>query len=175
MTSYLCLDGLSRPTPDHISHLSNFDIHLDGIVDSGHGIASGGNPNSKYGEEGTIKPQYPHFKERGLDIGSCFRGTLNVLIKPLTLDINHPTHRLEGMEWWPQRPPENFSICECCVQHEQHAILGFVYQPDPKTKVDHPDNPHQIQIISPKVPNLSEGSKVKVHLKSAQVSTQQIA
>jgi hypothetical protein len=56
-------------------------ISVEGIVQAGHGVASGNTAQSPY-PQGTIKMQQPFFRQLGLDLSPYFPGTLNVSIAP---------------------------------------------------------------------------------------------
>jgi hypothetical protein len=157
-----CLDGVDRATPNDSRRLRDFDLEIVGCVEAGHGVASGKNLRSQY-PAGTIALQYPFFKERGLDLGSCFPGTLNVTIAPHTFRIKTPTHEFHHVKWSPERKAENFTICNCCVSTSDQAVAGFVYTPDPSTKVRHYDDPCHLQIVSPFIPGVDYGTIVRVH------------
>ncbi|MFT5736358.1 MAG: hypothetical protein ACJAU2_001744 [Maribacter sp.] len=45
--------------------------------------------------EGTLRLQYPFFKERGLDFGNYFLGTLNIDISPFRYEIKNPSYFLK--------------------------------------------------------------------------------
>ena len=50
-------------------------ITMSGIINKGHGVASGASTSSPY-PTGSIAMQAPFFKARGLDLSGCYFGTL---------------------------------------------------------------------------------------------------
>ena len=48
-----------------------------GEIKSGYGFASGKGKDERY-PEGTLKQQFHHFLERGLDLSDFFMGTINL-------------------------------------------------------------------------------------------------
>lgn len=148
--------------------LKPYDSIQLGVVEAGHGVASGKNPNSKY-PKGTVVLQYPHFKELGFDIGHCFPGTLNVSIAPRTFEIVNPWRELQSVTWYEGRAPESFKICLCGIRHQQFTTNGFIYYPDPKTKIEYYDKPTQLQVLAPLIPGLDYGVQVELHYSSAEL------
>ena len=62
---------------------------IEGVVQQGHGVASGMNSESPY-PTGTIATQSPFFKNLGLDLSSYWQGTINLSFKPLELVLHKP-------------------------------------------------------------------------------------
>jgi hypothetical protein len=104
---YPCLDGQRRPFMDESPLLVTYDLLVVGTIEPGHGVASGRAADTQY-PQGTIAMQYPHFRDRGVDLGRCFPGTLNVSIAPASYVIHSPFVVLKGVEWAGDRSPENF-------------------------------------------------------------------
>ncbi|MCP4165129.1 MAG: hypothetical protein GY759_04450 [Chloroflexi bacterium] len=165
---YRCLDGKRRPLRLSPLPESEFDSHVAGVLSSGHGHASGRNPESPY-IGGTLNLQYPIFKRLGLDLGECYPGTLNISITPFTYQIIEPEHEFLDIAWFPGRQAENFCFCRCLVFASGRPLGGYLYHPDPATKVTHPDNPSHLQIVSPYIPSLVIGSPVDVGFRSQDV------
>ena len=165
--TYEALDGREYVTPDDSAELSTLDITITGVVERGQGKA--GKKSTKY-PKGTLRPQYPLFKERGLDLGNCFAGTLNVSIAPKTFKIVKPSHKFESVNWR-NNDPEDFLFCNCCVITPRYHVKGFVYLPDPKTKRNKNalDNPNHLQVIAPYIPGVGYGTSVEVALDSNQI------
>jgi hypothetical protein len=166
---YRCLDGSLRPTEDERERIHDFDTEVTGIVEPGHGVASGRNVADRY-PEGSIAMQYPHFKSRGLDLGRYFPGTLNVSIAPATFFVHSPWYRFDDVLWAKGYHPESFSIARCCVAKGGLTLRGIVYYPDPSTKTEHRDDPSHLQIIAPFLPGVRYGEAVTMHLRSDEVS-----
>lgn len=141
---------------------------MSGVVERGHGVASGRGAAAPH-PEGSLARQYPIFKERGLDLGHCFGGTLNVSIRPLTYRLIQPSWRFTDVRWSPVQPPENFLLARCHIVHASRSIAGWVYQPDPATKTVHVDDPSHLQVVAPFVPSLGYGSGVTLRLRSREI------
>lgn len=172
--SYPCLDGTARPFVPAAEPAPELDLAVTGVIASGHGHASGRNPNSPY-RVSTVQLQYPHFLALGLDLGHCFPGTLNVSIAPLTYRIVQPIFACQDVRWFPERRPENFAFCRCRLVADAGAVDGYIYHPDPATKTRHPDNPSHLQILCPFVPGLALGDAVTVWASSAEIALVQPA
>jgi hypothetical protein len=56
-------------------------MKVKGTIIPGYGVASGKGHDTRC-PEGTLRLQYPFVKERGLDLGNYFLGTLNINISP---------------------------------------------------------------------------------------------
>jgi hypothetical protein len=119
--------------------------------------------------EGTINLQKPRFKELGLDIDHCYSGTINLSIAPNTFEIIKPEFFLKEIIWKEGRKPENFLICRCIIVHGPKLSDGFVYYPDPSTKVASPDNPNHLQLLAPYIEGLSYGARLSVLLRSREI------
>lgn len=155
-----------------------FDIAIDAKITHGHGVAS--KPSAKY-PDGTIQLQYPHFKALGLDLGDCYPGTLNLSIAPANYKIIKPRIALRNVDWFPARgQTEDFLIADCAIMINTSSndagcsttpayVFGYVYLPDPKTKIEHFDDPQALQIISPYLNGLDEKESVKLLLSSSQI------
>ena len=71
---------------------------FEGVVQHGHGVASGVNSESPY-TRGTIAIQSPLFKRRGLDLSDYWNGTINLSFKPLEIVLQNPDYKFENMFW----------------------------------------------------------------------------
>jgi hypothetical protein len=147
---------------------TDLDVRVPGVVERGHGVAGGQGPDAPH-PEGSLARQYPIFRVRGLDLGRCWPGTLNVSIRPLSFRVARPRWTFEGVLWTPKQPAETFLFARCAVEHRLGRVVGFVYQPDPATKTVHFDDPHQIQVVAPFVPGVEYGSEVVLRLASSEV------
>lgn len=170
--SYLCLDAVSRPSRlEQALALESFDILLNTKMTHGHGVAS---KASKLYPAGTISLQYPHFKNLGLDLGHCYGGTVNLSIAPARCTIHKPSLYLQDVDWYPSRGrTENFLICDCAIKVVGGYVLGYIYQPDIKTKIEHYDDPHALQVISPFIEGLQDSENISLYLKSSQCSIEE--
>lgn len=168
MTSYLGLDGSLHVVPDDGPPPADFDLRVTGVVEAGHGVASGRGPAAPH-PEGSVARQYPYFLRGGLDLGRCHPGTLNVSIRPWTFRIVRPTHVFDAVRWSPVQPPERFLFARCRVDDGERCVAGHVYLPDPATKTVHYDDPTQLQIIAPYLPSVGYGSRLVLHLTTEEV------
>ena len=82
-------------------------MKISAVVQQGHGVASGKAKDPRY-PKGTIKAQYEHFLEKGLDLSQYYLGTINLDIAPYSYKIVKPKYFLEHINWSEHIPPENF-------------------------------------------------------------------
>jgi hypothetical protein len=149
-------------------------VIIDGIVERGHQVASGKAEDNPY-PSGTIKMQKPFFKERGLDLEfnskgiRLYEGTLNVSINPYVFSMKHTEFTFPHVEWTTLHPPEDFSFSCCKVIFDDIEYEGWIYYPNPKTKKTHFQNPSILEIISPLIPNINYGIKVKIAINENEV------
>jgi len=127
---------------------------IEGKIIPGYGVASGKGKDPRY-PEGTLKIQYPYFKERGLDLGEYYLGTLNVDIAPKSFIIKTPKYFFEGIEWSNHIPPENFYFFEDALFYRNERYNGLIYMPDPKTKMDHEQLVTVLEVILPPIEGIS--------------------
>lgn len=143
-----------------------FDLHVAGVVEAGHGHASGVR-STKY-PEGTINLQRDHFLSRGLDIRHCFAGTINLSVAPRRFRVKRPEFVLEQIVWKQGRRPENFFIGRCRIDGGEGSVDGFIYHPDPRTKDSSIDNPCHFQLLAPFISGISYGTTLAIQLRSAE-------
>ena len=132
----------------------------------GYGVASGARGDIP---GGTIRPQIPLFKERGLDLSHCFAGTLNVSIAPHSYALMKPRYVFRGLRWSPDSPAEDFSITPCVVTFEHRSVDGYVYYPHPDTKPRHFQPPSVIEVIAPLIEGIAYGSPVRLEVDPSEV------
>lgn len=140
----------------------------EGIVQAGHGVASGNATQSPY-PLGTIEMQRPFFQELGLDLSPYFPGTLNVSIAPWRFQIRHALFTFESLCWTHLHPPETFSFCRCVLEFQEKSYRGLVYYPHPETKQTHFQPTSTIELLLPKVANLSSGAHVTVQFPNSEI------
>ena len=140
-----------------------------GEIKSGHGVASGIGKDERY-PEGTLKQQFPHFLERGLDLSDYFMGTINLDISPCSYKIEKPKHFFKNIDWSNHIPPENFYFFDVTLHYANKTYDGLVYMPDPETKEDHLQKPTILELILPKIAGLSYGDKVEIALQKDQLA-----
>lgn len=139
-----------------------------GEIQSGHGVASGKGKDERY-PEGTLKKQFKHFLERGLDLSDYFMGTINLDISPYSYEIKKPKYFFKNIEWSEYIPPENFYFFDVTLYYKDRTYEGLVYMPDPETKEDHMQKPTILELIFPKIEGLEYGLMVDVALKKDQL------
>ena len=127
------------------------------VLVSGHGVASGQSTTSPY-PGGTIALQQPFFAELGLDLSDCWPGTLNLSVAPLELRLRDPDHRFPLMEWTDRHPPETFSFWRIqLLTPDDAAVDGWIYQPDPTTKIRHKQPLNVVEVLAPRLQGISPG------------------
>ena len=168
VTSYIGLDSERHPVPHDGPPPPAFDLCVAGVVEAGHGVASGRGPSAPHAE-GSIARQYPHFLRGGLDLGACYPGTLNVSIRPRTFRIHRPEHVFDDVRWSPVQPPERVLFARCWIDAGVRCVAGRVYQPDPATKTVHFDDPTQMQIVAALLPSVTYGVEVVLFVRSDEI------
>ena len=146
---------------------------IKGKIIPGYGVASGKGKDSRY-PEGTLKIQHPHFKDRGLDLGEYFLGTLNVDISPYSFEIKKPKYFFEAVEWSIHIPPENFYFFDVTLFFQGREYDGLVYMPGPETKVEHEQIATVLELILPHVEGLDTGQTVYLEIKEGGLEISEI-
>jgi hypothetical protein len=141
-------------------------ITVHGIIVRGHEVAS---KASEHYPRGTIEMQTPFFKERGLDLASFHRGTLNVSIYPDRFRIKNAEYKFPQVAWTSKHPPEDFSFSRCRILHENRQYSGWIYYPHPETKIRHYQNMSVVEIIAPLIPEIKYGDRVEIEMNSMEV------
>ena len=147
---------------------ANDNILLRGEIKAGYGVASGKGKDERY-PEGTLKQQFKHFLERGLDLSNYFMGTINLDISPCSYKIKKPKYFFKNIDWSDYIPPENFYFFDVILYYEDKTYKGLVYLPDPETKADHIQKPAMFELIFPKIKGLEYGDLVDIALKKDQL------
>lgn len=137
---------------------------IKGKIISGYGVASGKGKDSRY-PEGTLKMQYPYFKERGLDLTEYFQGTLNIDIAPHSFEIKKPKYFFEAIGWSSHIPPENFYFFDVTLFFHGKEYDGLVYMPGAETKVEHEQIDTVLELILPRIEGLDPGQTVQLKVK----------
>lgn len=143
-------------------------VTFSGTVKRGHGVASGVAGDSRY-PAGTLRLQMPHFKALGLDLRSCFPGTINLDIAPLRLMMEHPDHRFVALQWSPHIPAETFSFCACRIEYAGTRVAGWIYYPHPETKPEHFQNPSTVELLAPKLEGIQCGDRLTVSVAAGRI------
>lgn len=141
---------------------------VQGEIQSGYGVASGKGKDERY-PEGTLKQQFKHFLERGLDLSNYFMGTINLDISPFSYEIKKPKYFFKNIDWSDHIPPENFYFFDAILHYKDKTYQGLVYMPDPETKEDHTQKPTILELIFPKIEGLQYGLMVDIALKKDQL------
>jgi CTP-dependent riboflavin kinase len=136
---------------------------ISAIIIQGYGVASGTGEDTRF-PEGSIKMQMPHFRKRGLDLSTYYPGTLNLDISPYDFELGKPKYYFEGITWSKYMPPENFYFFDITLSFNSNIYHGLVYLPDPKTKVDHPQPDHMLEVLAPLIPGASYGKEINIEL-----------
>jgi hypothetical protein len=138
-------------------------IKVKGKVVPGYGVASGKGHDTRY-PEGTLRLQYPFFKERGLDLGNYFLGTLNIDISPFHYEIKNPSYFFEAIDWSKHIPPENFYFFNVTLIFKGNRHQGLIYMPGPETKVDHKQLSTMLEVIAPPLKNMHTGQIIHLEI-----------
>jgi len=134
---------------------------IRGVLVQGYGVASGPSKDYPYG---ALQRQKPIFKERGLDLGGYFEGTLNVDIRPYEFKLIKPEFTFRNVEWTDLHPPEHFSFSHCRVLFGGALYEGWVYYPHPETKKRNFQNPSLLEVIAPHIPDIRYGDRLEVQV-----------
>lgn len=133
-----------------------------GIICEGHGVASGKNSDTRF-SEGTIALQYPFFADRGLNLSSYFRGTINISFPSHLFVLGKPKYYFPNVKWCGDMPAENFSFFSCFLKLQgQQKINSFVYWPHPSTKPSFQQDPSVLEFLAPWIKDINYGQKIEV-------------
>lgn len=135
----------------------------------GHRVASGLNGNPRF-PGGTLRMQFPHFLERGLDLSAFHLGTLNVSIVPLAYRVLKARHTFTKVKWHPTEPAEDFSFFNVhVVCPDQTPVSGLIYFPHPDTKPEHFQQPDVLELLLPFVEGLHYGMALRLEVPADQM------
>lgn len=137
-----------------------------GVIVAGYRVASGPSRDYPYG---TLEKQIPLFKQRGLDLGLFYYGTLNVSIAPLVFEMAAPAYTFQQVTWTDLHPPEDFSFSPCTLRFKGVEYAGYVYYPHPETKKRHFESDSLLEIISIYIPEIKYGDQVEVVVNADEV------
>ena len=143
-------------------------VTLTGIVKPGYQVASGQAVDSPY-ERGTLEMQRPYFCDLGLDLSGFYLGTINISIAPHTFELIAPKHTFPHVKWHRDYPAETFSFATAIVIHRANSYNGWVYYPHPETKIGHFQDDSIIEIIVPKIVDLSYGDRLTLKLNPQEI------
>lgn len=145
-------------------------LEVKGRIVSGHGVASGRGGNPRF-PGGSLAMQAPFFRERGVDLGRYFPGTLNVSLAPGQFRILRPSRTLREVAWHPEDPPEDFSFLDAAVRVGSGSwIDALVYYPHPETKPKHFQPPEVLEILAAEwIDGAGEGVSVELAFDPKQI------
>ncbi len=138
----------------------------------GYRVASGPSKDYPYG---ALDRQRPIFKERGLDLGDLFNGTLNIDIRPYEFKMLKPEFTFRNVEWTDLHPPEHFSFSRCRVLYSGAEFDGWVYYPHPETKKRNFQNPSLLEVITSPIPGIRYGDRLEVQINPERIEVAKTA
>ena len=138
------------------------------ILSQGHRVASGLAEDSPF-TDGTIKLQKPFFKDKGLDLEPFFMGTLNLNISPYSFNFINPEFRFENIKWTKNFEAETFLFSKCRLIYKDQQIDGYVYYPHPDTKIGHFKDNSILEIIAPKINNISYNDEMIIIINTDEI------
>ena len=136
-------------------------LHVGGIVQQGHQVASGRAESSPF-PAGTIELQAPLFADMGLDLSWAFMGTINVSIEPFRFRFLRSDYTFANVKWTESYPPETFSFARCALEFAGRSYSAWIYYPHPETKISHFQPPSLIEIITQPIETIAYGSPVDI-------------
>lgn len=143
--------------------------HVLGRVFQGKQVASGIAYSD--GAPGTIARQKPLFKALGLNIDWVFDGTINIDIDPFRLESIRPRYEFKDVRWLNDNRGENFLIFDAELRFKATQQNGYIYLPDPATKLWFSDvipPMSHIEFLTKKIDRLRYGDTVEVSLDDSQ-------
>ena len=142
---------------------------IDAVGVQGHRVASGLNGNPKF-PGGTLRMQWPFFKELGLDLSAFYPGTLNVSIAPMSYRVVRARHTFRALKWHPEDAAEDFSFFDVTVHREDAVpVKGWIYFPHPETKPVHFQKPDVLELLLPWSQGLGYGMKIRLEVPAEQM------
>ncbi len=143
-----------------------------GVLVEGYRVASGPSKDYPYG---ALDRQRPIFKERGLDLGDLFNGTLNIDIRPYEFKMLKPEFTFRNVEWTDLHPPEHFSFSRCRVLYGGAEYDRWVYYPHPETKKRNFQNPSLLEVITSPIPGIRYGDRLEVQINPERIEVAKTA
>ena len=130
---------------------------------NGHGVASG-TSNTLRIPQARSECNRPFFKALGLDLSSCFCGTLNLDFSPLEVSLADPDHcfqRCNGLISIHLRP-SRFGMFRL-EKDQVNLSVGWVYYPHPETKQRHWQSATTLELLAPRLSSVCNGSEAQIH------------
>jgi hypothetical protein len=143
-------------------------IRVAGVVEQGHGAASGTGSETSLGR-GSVEKQFPLFRDLGLDLSSYHPATLNVSIRPKVCLMARPRYTFRWVEWLDGHG-EDFSFSPCLLDYNTQTYQGIIYYPHPETKMGHFHPSWIVEVLAPFVAGIAYGSHVQLQLNPQEVA-----
>lgn len=137
-----------------------------GVLVKGYGVTSGPSQDYPYG---ALERQLPIFRQRGLDLGDYFAGTLNIDIRPVTFELTRPEYTFRDVRWTDLHPPEDFSLSRCRVAFRGVEYDGWIYYPHPETKRRNFQDPSLLEVITHRLADIHPGDVLSVMINTERV------
>ncbi len=135
---------------------------LKGLVQRGHGVASGRSNQSPY-PVGSIQMQQPFFAAAGINLHNCWPGTINLSFSPFEVRLTHPDHCIKQLHWTDLHPPETFSFWKILLRfRDSEDIPGWIYRPHPETKQRHWQPDTMVELLAPYLEGVQTGDYIEI-------------
>lgn len=141
---------------------------INAVVKRGHQIASGRATDNPY-PKGSIEMQVPYFRALGLDLTRYFFGTLNLSISPYGFLIKEPDHHFMNVKWMEGCPAEDFMLVQCEIECKLIRYKGYVYYPDPSTKIGHFQDESTLEVIVEYIDGVGYGDQLALVLDQTKI------
>jgi len=135
-------------------------VVIEGVVVSGHGVASGA---SSPGGVGTLHQQKDALG-RFIDWAEFWPGTINVCIAPRVCAWRRKTPTIRNLKWSAEQPAEDFGLSRCRIDVMGLNRPAWVYFPLPGTKTQHIHEASIVEIVAPRIEGLRKGQVVSLTL-----------
>ncbi|MBV8633692.1 MAG: hypothetical protein JO002_04320 [Burkholderiaceae bacterium] len=132
---------------------------LEGVVITGHGVASGRAADSPY-PAGSISLQLPHFLKAGIDLSPYFSGTLNVDLAPHLPQAKRIV--FDGVLHWHGDIAERFTLARVDFRIAAREVEGLWYYPHPETKPAHFQRTSVVELLLPYIAGVAAGDSVSL-------------
>ena len=144
-------------------------MKLDGVLVAGYQVNSGTSTRDTRFPLGTLRMQAPYFSALGLDIEEYFQnkhvwGSLNVDVYPHVYEQVKSDWFFSNIHWTDLQPAENFFISKAAVHYDGQAYKALLYNPDPRTKPNHFQEPSIMEFVAEKIPGIAYGASLSVEL-----------
>ncbi|WDD96684.1 hypothetical protein [Thalassomonas actiniarum] len=134
----------------------------------GYGVASGRADDTPY-LEGTIALQKPFFSALGLDLSSCFNGTINAAFDCAQVSLNCWDHQFSRVSWFAALPAEDFRFVSCELLRQESLSAkrypAYIYQVAASSKVGHVQPGNVLELLAPEITGLAYGDVMVLEIK----------